>query len=259
MSDASDTLSRQLTDVTQTDNPPGGLRSDRTTSLERARTGAAVLGFALPLCAYFWLINHYGANLLWHDQWDDINLISHSYSHTLSLNTLWAQHNENRIFFPNLIVLILARTSQFNVLLEEYLGGLMLVFATGLLIVAHRRRSPSTPWIYYCPIAFIMLSFVQYPNALWGFQMAWYLVIAAFALALFLSGQAGPQLARAGRSDRRGGGRQLFLAAGASHLACGSGAPLLPESPKKSGRRLDRVRRGDRGLVSLPLQVWRRR
>ena len=131
MSDASDTLSRQLTDVTQTDNPPGGLGPDRTTWLERARTGAAVLGFALPLCAYFWLINHYGANLLWHDQWDDINLISHSYSHTLSLSTLWAQHNENRTFFPNLIVLILARTSQFNVLLEEYLGGLMLVFATG--------------------------------------------------------------------------------------------------------------------------------
>ena len=62
----------------------------------------------------------------------------------------------------------------------------MLVLATGLLILAHRRRSPSTPWIYYCPIAIVMLSFVQYLNALWGFQMAWYLVMAALALALFL-------------------------------------------------------------------------
>ncbi len=145
-----------------------------------------MFGFALPVCAYFWLIHQYGANLLWHDQWDDINLISHSYSHTLGLGTLWAQHNENRIFFPNLIVLILARTTQFNVLAEEYLGGLMLVLATGILILAHRRRSPSTPWIYYCPIAILMLSFVQYQNALWGFQMAWYLVMAALALALFL-------------------------------------------------------------------------
>ncbi len=188
MGDASDTLSRQLVRVseTETEKSPGGLRSDQPNSAERARTAAAVVGFALPVCAYFWFIHRYGANVLWLDQFDDINLISHSYSHTLGLSTLWAQHHESRIFFPNLIVLILARTSQFNVLLEEYLGGVMLVFATGLLIVAHRQRSPSTPWIYYCPIAIIMLSFVQYPNALWGFQMAWYLVIAALALALFL-------------------------------------------------------------------------
>ena len=52
--------------------------------------------------------------------------------------------------------------------------------------MCHRRRSPSTPWIYYCPIAIIMLSFIQYGNALWGFQMAWYLVIFALSLALFL-------------------------------------------------------------------------
>ena len=188
MSNASDTLRRRLSRAseTPTENSPGALRSDGPNSVQHARTGAAVLGFALPVCAYFWFIHQYGANLLWHDQWDDINLISHSYSHTLSLSTLWTQHNENRIFFPNLIVVLLARTTQFNVLVEEYLGGLMLVLATGLLILAHRRRSPSTPWIYYCPIAIIMFSFVQYQNALWGFQMAWYLVIAALALALFL-------------------------------------------------------------------------
>jgi hypothetical protein len=188
VSDSSDTLSRHRIRVSenQTESSPGGLRSDRPSSVQRGRAGAAVLGFALPVCAYFWFIHQYGANVLWHDQFDDINLISHSYSHTLGLSTLWAQHNENRIFFPNLIVLILARTTQFNVLLEEYLGGLMLVLATGLLILAHRRRSPSTPWIYYCPIAIVMLSFVQYQNALWGFQMAWYLVMAALALALFL-------------------------------------------------------------------------
>ncbi len=95
--------------------------------MHRPRAGAAVFGFALPVCAYFWFIHQYGANVLWLDQFDDINLISHSYSHTLGLSTLWAQHHESRIFFPNLIVLVLARTSQFNVLLEEYLGGLMLV------------------------------------------------------------------------------------------------------------------------------------
>ncbi len=145
-----------------------------------------VLGFALPLGMYFWFIHHYAVNLIWFDQWDDINVISHSYSHPLALGTLWAQHNENRIFFPNLIVVFLAHTTDFNIVDEEYLSGLMLMVATGLFILAHQRRSPSKRWIYYCPVAILMFSFAQVGNALWGFQMAWYLVILALALTIFL-------------------------------------------------------------------------
>ena len=158
----------------------------RSISWRGLRTGMTVLGFAAPLVAYFWLIHHYGVNMIWRDQWSDIGLISHSYAHTLDMSTLWKQHNENRIFFPNLIVLLLAHTTHFNVVIEEYLSGLMLVGATGLLIVAHRRRSPGLPWIYYCPVAVLMLSFVQVTDTLWGFQMAWYLVMLMLASTLFL-------------------------------------------------------------------------
>ena len=140
-----------------------------------------VVGFGIPVAGYFWFIHHYGSNVIWYDQWDDIRLIAHP-----TLGTLWAQHNEHRMFFPNLIVLALAHTTHFNILVEEYLGGLMLVMSIGLLIWAHKRRSLSTPWLYYCPVAIISLSFVQVGNALWGFQMAWYLIMLALALALFL-------------------------------------------------------------------------
>ncbi len=146
----------------------------------------AVFGLAVPVAAYFWFIHQYGVNTIWFDQWEDVSLISHSYSHSLTFGTLWAQHNENRIFFPNLIVLLLARTTGFNIVLEQYLSGLMLVVATGLLILTHHRRSPSTPWFYYSPVVIVMLTFAQAENTLWGFQMAWYLVIFALALALFL-------------------------------------------------------------------------
>ena len=142
---------------------------------------ATVLGFAVPVIAYFWLIHDYGVNSIWQDQWDDINVIAHP-----NLGNLWALHNDNRIFFPNLVVLLLAHTTHFNVHIEDYLSGIMLVLAIGLLIVAHKRRSPSTPWLYYCPVAIIMLSFVQVGDTLWGFQMAWYLVMLALAGAVFL-------------------------------------------------------------------------
>ena len=42
-------------------------------------------------------------------------MIKQSYVHFFDWGPMWAQHNENRIFFPNLIVVLLAHTAHFNV------------------------------------------------------------------------------------------------------------------------------------------------
>ena len=159
----------------------------------RTITGLGVLGLAVPVIVHLWFIHRYSINLLWGDTWSDINLIGHAHAGNLSLSALWAQHNENRIFFPNLIVIVLGDATHFNVVVEEYVSAAMLIAATGLLILTHRRRHPSTPWLYYCPVAILMFSLVggnpffgPSGNTLWGFQMAWYLVLLSLAAALFL-------------------------------------------------------------------------
>jgi hypothetical protein len=145
-----------------------------------------VLGFGLPVVGYFYLLSRDSLNVIIGDQWDDITVIRNSYVHFFDWGSLWAPHNENRLFFPNLIVEVLARTTQFNIQVEEYLGAVMLVAATGLLIWAHKRRSPSSPWLYYCPVAVLLFSIVQWQNTLWGFQMAWYLVLLCLAACIVL-------------------------------------------------------------------------
>ncbi len=140
----------------------------------------------MPVAAYFWFVGHFGLNTVWIDQWSDLGLISHAYSGHLTLSTLWAQHTENRIFFPNLVVLLLAHTTHFNVLDEEFLSALVLTSSIALLVVGHRRRSPTTPWLLYLPVAVLMLSVVQSGNTLWGFQFAWYLVLFALSVTLVL-------------------------------------------------------------------------
>jgi hypothetical protein len=145
----------------------------------RAVAVIGLLALAVPVVAYFWFINRYALDVLYYDSWSNIYLIWHPFN-------LWDQHNENRTFFPNIIVVLLGYTTHFNVVAEEFLGGVMLVAATGLLIAAHKCRSPSTPWLFYCPVALVMLSFVQAGNTLWGFQMAWYLVMLALAASVFL-------------------------------------------------------------------------
>ena len=149
-----------------------------------------VLGFGLPLIGCFWLLRQYSVNVIFGDQWDDVTVIAHSYTHLFDWNSLWAQHNENRIFFPNLVVLVLARVTLFNTQIEEYLSTLMLIVATALFIWAHRRRASTTPWLYYCPVAILALSIVQYENMLEGFQMAWCLVYLSLAVVIVLIDRA---------------------------------------------------------------------
>ncbi len=160
--------------------PSGASRSTRVW-----KVGAAC-ALALPVIGYFWFIHRYSVNAVWWDQWADVRLLRHWYSGGLGLSDLWAQHGYHRIFFPNLIVLLLSKTVRYNVVIEQYLSGVMLVLATGLFVAAHKRRSPSTPLLFYFPMVVLLLSFVQYQDTLWGFQMAWYLVLLSLATALFL-------------------------------------------------------------------------
>ena len=145
-----------------------------------------VLGFSLPVVIYFWMIARYSVNVIYQDQWRDITVIEHSHSHFIDWGSLWSQYNEDRMFFPNLIVTILARGTHFNIRVEDLLSGIMLVLATLLIIFSHKRRSPLTPWLYYCPVLILACSTVQYAAALWGFQMAWYLVLLALAATVAL-------------------------------------------------------------------------
>ncbi len=140
-----------------------------------------VLGFGVPIAGYFWLILHYGVNVPYQDGWSDVTVIQHP----SSWSNLWAQHNEDRLFFPRLVVIALAHTTHFDVRIEELLSGVLLVIATFLIIGAHKRRSSTTPWLYYCPVVLLAFTAAQYGAALWGFQLAWYLVLVAMALAVF--------------------------------------------------------------------------
>jgi hypothetical protein len=160
--------------------------TDATLTESGVRAVLTGLSFALPVAVYFWLIEHYAVNVIFWDQTDDMRYIGDSYSGKLTFGDLWTQHEVHRMLFPNLLALLLAHTTHFNVVLEEYLSGLMLCAAIVLLILTDKRRSPSRPWIYYCPVAVVMLSLAQFQNTLWGFQMAWFLVLLALSVSLFL-------------------------------------------------------------------------
>jgi hypothetical protein len=144
------------------------------------------LGFGIPVVVYFWVVARFGVNVIVNDQLTDVSVISASKGHIIPWGALWAQHTENRMFFPHLLDVVLADTVHFDIRFEEFLSASMLVAAAALLIWAHKRRAPRTPWLCYCPVALLSLSLVQYENTLWGFQIAWYLILLALSVAIVL-------------------------------------------------------------------------
>ena len=144
------------------------------------------LGFGLPILGYFWVIYHFGINVITNDQFGNVTVVQDSYSHHFQWSVLWAQNNNDRLFFPDLLVILQSRTDHLNIQAEEYLNAIMLAAATALFIWAHKRRSSSTPWLYYCPVAFLTLSLVQSSSTLWGYSMCWYLIVFSLAVTLVL-------------------------------------------------------------------------
>ena len=156
--------------------------------------GNALAGvvFGLAALGAFWYVHRYAVDVIYFDQWTDISVIQHAHAGTLTPATLWAQHNENRIFFPNLVVLALAYTTHFDVVVEDYLNGILWCGATALIVLAHKRRSPRTPWLYYCPVALVLLSFIPLADMVFGFNLSWCLVMLALAACLSLLDRAAP-------------------------------------------------------------------
>lgn len=145
-----------------------------------------ILGFGLPLGVYVWVIAHFSVNVIILDQWSDVVVITRTWTHPFDWSAFWLPHNENRMFFPNIIAVLLAHTVHFDIRVEEWLNAALLLASTALFLWTHKRRSPSIPWLYYCPVAILALSLVQYEDTLWGFQLAWYLILLCLAIAVML-------------------------------------------------------------------------
>jgi hypothetical protein len=157
--------------------PRVGGRIDRNVAI-------SVVLLTIPIVAYLYMVIHFGVNVVFADQWSDVQLLAHHYDGSLSLSNLWTQHNENRMLIPNLVVLLLAETTRFNIATQDLLSAMLLTGTVLLTIYGHHRRAKGLTLWTYLPVVVLMVSAVQQENSLWGFQIAWYLVLSALIASL---------------------------------------------------------------------------
>ncbi|HEV2362287.1 MAG TPA: hypothetical protein VGS21_11335 [Acidimicrobiales bacterium] len=123
------------------------------------------------------------------DAFDPVQFIAPAVHGHLSLGSLFALHNENRMLVPNVVFLVSGVLDHYNQVHLIVLGALLLVATNGLLVLlCSRFLQRSALLLEACLVSAIMLSPVDVGNAFHAFQMAWYLVLLIMVVTLWLLG-----------------------------------------------------------------------
>lgn len=146
-----------------------------------------VLSVLIPFLIVVGFVVKYGVNVPVTDQYALIPLFQKIDHHTLSFADVWQQHNEHRVFFPNIWLLTLATITHWDIRAEIGSSLIMsLVSAVLLALFIYKTVGRGRLQIVLTFITCLwFFSPVQWQNWLWGWQVEWYMCICASLLALW--------------------------------------------------------------------------
>lgn len=149
---------------------------------------ALYIPLVLGLIFIIVLVAHFAVNVPSEDQWEMVPLFQKIGNHTITLSSIWHQHNEHRIFFPLLVLLANAYITHWNTVIEMYIGVAVAAFSAILLfrLLEHNIKDKTLALMAGFLTAAWFFSPIQWGNWLWGWQLEWFMCVAAALSALYL-------------------------------------------------------------------------
>jgi len=151
----------------------------------------------LPILYGIIFVAIYGVNVIFWDEWDLVRLYDYfeqnGWFNISSIKMLFSQHNEHRILFPRLIMLISHKLTHFNVKICMFITQMMViaVYGTCIRYFKKQREICTGSSDDFVMILFVLLSGIacfsstQYENFLWGFQVTFYMGIFAAVMSIY--------------------------------------------------------------------------
>lgn len=141
----------------------------------------------LPLVFLSLIVFHFSLDLPYWDQWEFVPLLQKSYQGNLTFNDFWLPHNEHRPVFPRLIMLGLARLTNWNIRWELATNillaiGIYFVILRAVKLVQFVQLDKSRTPIF---LSIIVFSLTQWENWVWGWQMQIFLNVFAVCLGFY--------------------------------------------------------------------------
>lgn len=146
----------------------------------------AILVILLPALFQLFYIFHFGVNVPIWDDWDQIQYIKASYDETLDPVRLIAQHGEHRIFFPRLIILLLAKLTQYNIVAQLATSWMLRVLTIWVMFILYKKFAgySLSSIVGFAPVSLLFFSIHQYESLLKGDILAIHLYVL-FAVLTF--------------------------------------------------------------------------
>ncbi len=150
--------------------------------------GLVIFLFLLPIAVLFLCIQHYGVNVVFWDEWAVVRLYEDLVSNGFSFAKLFAQHNEHRMFFPNIIMLLTSYFTGWDVKAEMYISACMLSITYYVCVKTaigkKVKNFTGKDALFAALTGGCLFSACQWENLLMGFQLAWYLIVISVIFSL---------------------------------------------------------------------------
>ncbi len=165
-------------------------------SVHPQRRIAPYLAAAVVAVVYFLFLLHFAVAAPVADEWaHNIPLVDQAIHGNLTFNLLWAQYFQARLLFPNLLYALVGVPSHYDPRWFVILSAALMIAAFFLVLAVVRRYVDgglrTVPTVI---LALVWFSLSAVSDALWAFELGYYLVI--FSLALVIYGLLVPRRGR---------------------------------------------------------------
>jgi hypothetical protein len=145
----------------------------------------------VPAGLYMLFVLHYSVNIPLEDDWTIVPLIHSAVHGHLTFGSLWTLHDQNRMLLPNLIFVAVGVFAHDDLRVLVVLSGVIFVvtFLGLLMLVRSYQKRRLTP-LLVLTLGVVWFSLDGWSNALWGFQIAWYVILLLFIAMLYLLREA---------------------------------------------------------------------
>jgi MFS family permease len=139
----------------------------------------------LPPVFILFFVYKYGITVPYCDQWELVPLLEKMHNHTLALADLWNPHNGHRLLFPKILMLLLARWSNWNIFLELCTNIVLAIFIFLFLLSILRNTLQIIPSWLKIFISMVIFSMGQYENWSCGWQIQIFLSVLGSVIAIW--------------------------------------------------------------------------
>lgn len=151
------------------------------------RRASVVLVAGVLVALYLSYVVHFWTNEPLGDEWLVLQTVHAALHGHLTLSLLWSQHLESRIFFPNILFVASGFLNRYDIRSILLVSALIYIVTFFVLLRLYRAYAdrPLTA-VPTAVLGLIWFSVADMKNALWGFQVGWFIIICCCVLVIYL-------------------------------------------------------------------------